>query len=161
MGELTGIKSRGEKLMRGEEAPALIWDNHQLCVREFKALLNTEARDDAQIAEHINATIQQHFDLWAKLSRESPDMLAAIGCPPLPQAQSIGQQAQAMKSQMPGAPPGPGAPAMPPPQQVTQPNTDAPRGRPGPAPAPKGQEPSRAQPTEPKPAKTPSGESVV
>lgn len=159
--ELTSIKSRGEKLMRGEPAPPLIWDNHSLCIREFKGLLNTEARDDPAIAQNINNAIQQHFDLWAQLSRESPDMLAAIGCPPLPQAQSIGQQAQAMQTQMPGAPPGPGAPAMPPPQQVKQPETDAPRGRPGPAPAPKGQEPSRAHPTDPKPAKTPNGESVV
>ncbi len=160
VGELTSIKARGEKLMRGEPSPALLWDNHQLCIRELKALLNTQARDDQAIAQNINQAIQQHFDLWAQLSRESPDMLAAIGCPPLPQAQSIGQQAQAMQ-QMPGAPPGPGAPAMPPPQQVKQPETDAPRGRPGPAPNTKGQEPSQAQPTLPKPARTPGGESVV
>lgn len=161
VGELNSIKARGEKLLRGEPSPPLLWDNHQLCVRELKALLNTQARDDQAVTDNINQCIQQHFDLWAQLSRESPDMLAAIGCPPLPQAQSIGQQAQAMQTQMPGAPAGPGAPAMPPPQQVKQPETDAPRGRPGPAPATKGQQPSQAQPTLPQPAKTPSGESVA
>lgn len=162
VGELTSIKARGEKLMRGEPAPALIWDNHQLAIRELRALLNTKARDDQQIAGVINQAIQEHFDLWAQLSREAPDMLAAIGCPPLPQAQSIGQQAQMMKAQMPGAPP-PGAPpnAGPPPQQVKQPETDAPRGRPGPAPNPPGQEPSRTNPKQPLPAKTPDGQSVV
>ena len=126
------------------------------------AVLTTEAREDMQAAQRIAATVQQHFDLWGQLSRESPDVLAAIGCPPLPQAQSIGAQAQAMQqlSSMPGAPGG-AAPSMPPPQQQKQPETDAPRGRPGPAPATGGQEPSQAMPTLPKPAKTPAGESVV
>lgn len=161
VGELTSIKSRGEKLMRGEPAPALIWDNHQLCIRELRALLNTKARDDQAVSGIINQAIQEHFDLWAKLSREAPDMLAAIGCPPLPQAQSIGQQAQAMQ-QMPGAPPGPPPPsAGPPPQQQKQPETDAPRSRPGPAPDVPGQEPSRSNPKQPVPAKTPDGQSVA
>lgn len=163
VGELTGIKARAEKLLRGEPAPAMTWDNHQLCIRELKGLLNTEARDDVQIAGVINQAVQQHFELWSQLSREAPDMLAAIGCPPLPQALQIGQQAQMMQAQ--GM--GPGMPPMPPgaqgpgPQQQKQPETDAPRGRPGPNPAPKGQPPSQTQPTEPKPAKTPQGESVT
>jgi hypothetical protein len=162
VGELTSIKSRGEKLMRGERAPALIWDNHQLVIRELRALLNTKARDDPSISQNINAAIQEHFDLWSKLSREAPDMLAAIGCPPLPQAQSIGQQVQAMQNQVPGAPPGAPPPAAgPPPQQAKQPETDAPRGKPGPSPLPPGQQPSRTNPAQPLPAKTPDGQSVV
>lgn len=155
VGELTSIKSRGEKLLRGQPAPALIWDNHQLVIREFKGLLNTEARDDPAIANVINAAIQEHFDLWAQLSREAPDMLSAIGCPPLPQALQTGQQVMAMQAQAPGMPPGPGAQHGPPPQQQPQPNTDAPRGRPGPAPAPPGQEPSQTNPKQPVPAKAP------
>ena len=156
VGELTGIKARSEKLTRGEPAPALIWDNHQLCIREFKQLLNTEARDDPAILQVINQAIQEHFDLWGKISRESPDMLAAIGCPPLPQALQTGQQAQALRQMGQGMPPG-GAPAPhgPPPQQQPQPNTDAPRGRPGPAPTPPGQEPSKTNPKQPVPAKAP------
>jgi hypothetical protein len=167
VGELNSIKARSEKLLRGEKAPALIWDNHQLCIRELKSVLNTEAREDPQVSGLVNQTIQEHFDLWGKLSREAPDMLVAIGCPPLPQALQTGQQAQAMEAQsmQEGAPPGAPPDMGPPPQQQKQPETDAPRGRPGPAPAPRGSEPSATnpkQPTLPKPAKDPmTGESVV
>jgi hypothetical protein len=167
VGELTSIKSRGEKLQRGQPAPALVWDNHSLCIREFKGLLNTEARNDPAIAGVINQAIQEHFDLWGKLSREAPDMLAAIGCPPLPEALSTGAQARAMQAQAmgPGAPPGGVGAQGPGPQQVKQPETDAPRGRPGPTPGPSGSPPSRAAPTQPsmpKPAVNPmNGEPVV
>lgn len=156
VGELTGIKARSEKLARGEPAPALIWDNHQLCIREFKQLLNTEARDDQAVAGVINQAIQEHFDLWGKLSREAPDMLAAIGCPPLPQALQTGQQAQMLQQMGQGMPPGQPAQHGAPPQQQPQPNTDAPRGRPGPAPTPPGQEPSKTNPKQPVPAKAPA-----
>jgi hypothetical protein len=166
-GQLTGIKARCEKLLRGQPSPPLTWDNHQLCIREFRALLDSEAREDPKAVELINQTLQEQFSLWGQLSRESPDILIATGCPPLPQAAMIGQQAQMMEQSatMPDAPPA--APADPgaAPQQQKQPETDAPRGRPGPNPAPKGQEPSRAnpkQPTEPKPARNPmNGEPVV
>ncbi len=155
VGELTGIKARMEKLTRGQPAPAVIYDNHQLCIREFKQLLNTEAREDPAIAEVILQAIQEHFDLWSKLSREAPDMLAAIGCPPLPQALQTGQQAMQIQQQGQGMPPGPPAAHGAPPQQQPQPNTDAPRGRPGPAPEPPGQEPSKTNPKQPVPAKAP------
>lgn len=162
VGQLNGIKARGELLQKGQPSPPIAWDNHQLCIREFRALLDTEARNDPQVAALIDQTINQQFELWAKLSREAPDILAATGCPPLPMALQTGQQAQAMQAQgMPGAPPGPPPESGPPPQQQKQPETDAPRGRPGPAQAPKGQEPSKTNPKQPLPAKTPSGESVV
>lgn len=164
-GQLTGIKARCEKLLRGEESPPLTWDHHQLCIREFKALLDSEARDDMAAVELINQTIKAQFDLWAQLSRESPDILVAIGCPPLPMAAATGAQAMAMEqSAMTGMPAGQPPDLGAPPQQQKQPETDAPRGRPGPNPAPKGQEPSRAnpkQPTEPKPARNPMDGSPV
>jgi hypothetical protein len=163
VGQLTGIKARCEKLLRGEPSPPNLWDNHQLVIKEFRALLDSEARDDERISKAVTDAIMQQFQLWAQLSRESPDMLAATGCPPLPQAQSIGMQVQQMQ-QMPDAPPG-GMPPGAPPQQQKQPDTVAPSGRTGPAPTPKGQEPSGAnprQPTEPKPAKNPmTGEPVA
>lgn len=151
--ELTTIKARGERLLRGEQTPPLIWDNHQLAIRELRGLLNTEARNDPQLAQVINGAIQAHFELWSQLSRESPDMLAAIGIPPLPQALSIGQQAQAM--QTPGAPPGPPAQHGPGPQQQPQPQTEPQAS--GSAPGPKGAEPtgSPKQPKEARPAKNP------
>lgn len=166
VGQLTGIKARTEKLLRGEPSPPVVWDNHQLCVKELRALLDSEAREDPAISKLVNDTLMQQYQLWSQLSSQSPDILAAIGCPPLPQAQAVGAQAMAMQQmgQMPGAPPG-GAPPGAPPQQQKQPDTQAPSGRTGPAPTPKGQEPSSAnpkQPTEPKPAKNPmTGESVV
>lgn len=158
VGELTCIKSRCEKLMRMQPAPPLVWDNHQLCVREFKELLNTEARDDPQLAKHISDTINQQFQLWGQLSRESPDMLMAIGCPPLPQALQIGQQAMAMEqSMMTGAPPGPPMGPMPQPKPQEQPNTEE-GPSPGPDSMPGGAPPSGANPKmpkEPEPAREP------
>lgn len=167
VGELTGIKARSEKLMRGEKAPPLAWDNHQLCIREFRALLNTEARDDAKIAEGVIGTLREHLNLWAKITMETPDMLAAIGIPPLPQAAQMGAQAQAMKQgAMNGMPPGMPPPGPPPegPRPMKQPETEAPPKQ-GPTPKPPGHEPSGAHPAmpkEPKPAKSPlTGKDVV
>lgn len=157
VGELTCIKSRSEKLMRMEPAPPLAWDNHQLCIREFKELLNTEAREDMQLAKHISDTIKAQFDLWAQLSREAPDMLMAIGCPPLPQALQIGQQAMAMQQGAMGGAGGPPMPNLPQPKPQEQPNTeDGPR--PGPDAMPGGAEPTGAHPKmpkEPEPAREP------
>lgn len=161
VGQLNGIKARCEKLQSGQPSPPVVWDNHELVIREFRALLDTEARNDPQVAALIDQALNEQFALWGKLSREAPDILAAIGCPPLPQALAIGQQVQAMQSQMPGMPPGPPAQHGPPPQQQKQPEAESPKGKPGPAGAPPGQEPSAANPKLPQPAKTPSGESVV
>lgn len=168
VGQLTGIKARAEKLLRGEQSPPVVWDNHQLAVKELRALLDSEAREDPAISKLVSDTINAQFQLWGKLSRESPDILVATGCPPLPQAQAMGEaamQMQMMGMTPPGMPPAPPAPSAAPPQQQKQPETQAPSGRTGPAPTPKGQEPSGVNPkmpTEPKPAKNPmTGESVV
>lgn len=153
VGELVGIKARQEKLLRGEPAPALAWDNHSLCIRELRSLLNTEARENPQIVNTVLKAIQEHFDLWADLSRQSPDILAAIGCPPLPMALQTGQAAMAMQQQgMPGAPPGPPAPPQEGPRQQKQPETDEPGAKPGPAQQPGGSPPSGAHPAAPKPS---------
>ncbi len=166
VGQLNGIKARCEKLMRGEPSPPLTWDNHQLCVQEFRALLDTEARYDPAISAAVNQALNEQLQLWSKLSRESPDILVAIGCPPLPQALQVGQQAEALRAmgQQPGAPPGAPPNMPPPPRQQEQPGTEEPKGKPGPAPQPPGNQPSRAAPAmpkEPAPAKTPDGRSVV
>ena len=165
VGELSTIKSRAERLLRGEPTPAMIWDSHQLCVRELRGLLNTEARDRPELAQVIMQAIQEHFDLWAKLSRESPDMLAAIGCPPLPQAAQVGQQAMMMQQQgMQGAPPMPPGAPQPGPRQQPQPNTEDNKGRPGPNAAAPGRQPgaSPRMPSQPTPAKNPlDGKPVV
>ncbi len=145
VGELNTIKARSEKLLRGEPAPALSWDNHQLCIREFRALLNSEARNEPQVVQVVQEAIQEHFTLWTQLSQQSPDILAAIGIPPLPQAMQIGQQAMMMGQQ--GMPP-PGAPPEGPRMQP-QPNTEEP-GKPGPAPQPPGPEPTGAGPRMPR-----------
>ncbi len=166
VGELSTIKSRAERLLRGEVTPAMVWDNHQLCVRELRGLLNTEARDNPELSQIIMQAIQEHFDQWAKLSREAPDMLAAIGCPPLPQAAAIGQQLQAMQAQgaMAGAPPAPPQAPQPGPRQVPQPNTEDNKGKPGPAAAAPGMQPGGTpkMPNMPTPAKNPlDGKPVV
>ena len=164
VGELTTIKSRAERLLRGEPTPAMVWDNHQLAIRELRGLLNTEARDNQALAGIIMQAIQEHFDQWARLSREAPDMLAAIGCPPLPQAAAIGQQAMMMQQQGMGAPPGPPQPPQPGPRQQPQPETEQNKGKPGPAAAAPGMQPGGTprMPSQPTPAKNPmNGEPVV
>jgi hypothetical protein len=154
VGELNSIKARSEKLLRGEKAPALQWDNHQLCIREFKALLNSEARENPEIVSIVMEAINEHFMLWTQLSQQSPDMLAASGCPPLPQAQAIGQQAMMMEQQgmqAAGGPPPTGGPGQPGPRPQPQPNTEEPRAKPGPDAAPPGAEPTgQKMPRQPK-----------
>lgn len=162
--ELTCIKGENERLARGEEAHALTWDNHQLHIREHKILLNSELRENPQAVELVQAHLQEHFSVWADMSRKSPDMLAAIGCPPLPQAAMIGASAMAMQDPSGTMAQGGGGPP-PGPAQQKQPETEPQKAQPGPKGAPKGREPSQGHPSEPKvpqPARNPmNGEAVV
>lgn len=159
VGKLNLIKAENEKLGRGEQVSALVWEDHQLHVREHESLLTTDLREDPALVQIVFAHLDEHYQLWSKLSREDPDRLAAMGVPPLPMALSIGQQAMAMQSMAMGAPPPQPAQHGPPPAQNEQPNTQPSKAQPGPKAAPPGVEPSSVAPTEqpkePKPARNP------
>jgi hypothetical protein len=148
--QLTVIKEENERMLRGEQPRVLNWDHHALHVRDHLCQLNTDARYDMQRSELIQNHIQEHIDLWGQLSRESPDILEATGCPPLSQAFAVGQQAMQM---------GAGGQPIEQPAKVQPtavPGSDEAKAPPGPKPAPKGQEPSQAGPSLPKPAKPPN-----
>jgi hypothetical protein len=151
--------SEKEMLLRGEKPRALWTDNHQLHIREHLELSTKDIRYNEQALAGLMAHIDEHMQLWEQLSREAPDRLAAIGCPPLPQASAMGQQGNQIKTSgmAPQTTPEPG------PRQQEQPKTEEPpKGKPGPASiAPKGQAPSISSPAEPKPAKAPNGQPVV
>lgn len=151
--ELALIKSENEKMLRGEPPKVGVWDNDQLHIREHKCLLDTQMRDDAKAAALVMAHLQEHMTNWQTKTLQAPDILEAIGQPPLSQAMAIAQQAQAME----GVAPPPGQPG---PRQQQQPGTEPARGKPGPSGQPRGQEPGPL-PSQPKPAKTPDGEPVV
>lgn len=148
--QLTIIKEENERMLRGEKARVLIWDHHALHIRDHLCQLSTDARYDDGASQVIQNHIQEHLDVWSQLSRESPDVLEAIGCPPLSQSFSVGQQAMQM---------GEGGAGMEQPSQVQpmkMPGTEAPKQAPGPKPQPRGQEPSSAGPSLPKPSKPPN-----
>lgn len=158
--ELTFIKSENEDMARGNAAKAVIWDNHELHVREHKGELTTQLRSDPKRLELVMGHLQEHMLLWSQLSREQPDILAAMGVEPLPMAAMIGQQAMAAEAAaMPGMPPPGEPPEGPSPEQ--QPNTEPKRDKPGPKPEPKGRNAASASPRLPEPARTPGGEPVV
>lgn len=140
--ELTFIKSENERMLRGEPVQSVETDNHALHLREHKGVLDAESRFDPKIRAAVEGHIAEHFMSYAKLSRESPDFLIAMGVEPLPGAMQVGQMANA-------APPAQGGP---PPQEMP----GAPEGKkPGPAPAPSGAENPTSSPRIPAPAKPP------
>lgn len=153
--ELTNVKAENEMMLRGETPRAVPWDNHSLHIREHRGELDTKARYDERLSAVINAHLMEHFNLWSEMSRSAPDMLAAIGVQPLPQAMATGQmamQAQAMA----GAPPQGG----PPPQET--PNAAEEGGSPpGPPPqGPPGQPPPTGAPNLPNMPSPPPGAPV-
>lgn len=159
------IKSENEAMLRGEAPVVSDFDNDQLHMREHAAELDSDVRANIPIATAFLKHLGEHLQSWSTKSRENPDLLAALGQPPLPQAAGIGDQGRQMQQQhmgMPPAPP-PQRPPAPPPQQQSQPNTaPPPKASPGPAKsAVPGQEPSQAAPKMPMPAKTPDGQSVA
>lgn len=144
--ELTLIKSENERMRRGEQVHVLVTDNPYLHIQEHKCELDTDARDDPAYTQRVLAHIQEHYRVANQMSLQTPDMCAAMGWPPFPQAASLAAAVQQMQGG--GGMPAPPAPAMP-----EQPSGDDPRAKPGPAPQPPGKEPSQAAPSLPTPAK--------
>jgi hypothetical protein len=152
--QLSLIKSENEMMMRGELPKVSITDNDQLHIREHACLLDTQARETPVgklVLEHI---VQGHMISWGNKTLTAPDLLFALGQPPLPAAQATAQQAAQIEGN--AAPP----PADGPRQQVQPETEEPPKGKPGPQGAPPGREPG-PMPSEPEPAKTPGGEAVV
>lgn len=149
--ELTNVKAENEAMLRGEQPRALVWDNHSLHIREHRGCLDTRARYDEKLTGTINAHLMEHFNLWSETSRSSPDMLAAIGVEPLPQAMAAGQMAMQAQSMAPA----PGQ-AGPPPQKTPNASEAEPT-PPGPPPQPPGQEPPTGNPGMPNMPASPNG----
>jgi hypothetical protein len=150
---MSTIKAENEALLRGESARAVEWENHLLHIREHMEILDHNVRADAAAVQAINGHLMEHFSFWQRMSREAPDMLAAMGLQPLPQAMAMGQMIQQLGG-MGASPPQDGPPAQ------KQPNTEAPQKSGGPrGPAPtgaSGQVPGRT-PNMPEPAEPPDG----
>lgn len=152
--QLILIKSENERIMKGEKPQVWVYDNDQLHIREHLELMDTPLRDDIEKAKGVQAHIDEHMLNWTNKTLKSPDILAAIGQPPLPAAQANQQAAQQQEGA--GVP----AEAQPGPRQQQQPSTEPNKGKPGPQGAPRGQEPG-PMPSQPQPAKAPNGEAVV
>lgn len=152
--QLNIIKSENEKLVRSEETLVVLSDNDQLHIREHMCLLDTAARYEPQLKAAIEGHLDAHIKNWQFKTLQRPDVLEAIGQPPLTSAQQMIMNAQGMGDGSAGPQPGP--------RQQNQPNTEEPpKSKPGPSPAQtKGVGP-QAVPTVPKPATTPGGQPVV
>ncbi len=153
--QLTIIKQENERILRGEPVQALEFDHHALHVRDHMCELSTETRYSPR-AKEIIAHIMEHIEIWGRMSREAPDMLEAIGCPPLTQAYAAGQQAMQMAA---GVPPTEQPSQVPP---MKMPGAAEQKSKPGPRAAPPGREQSQATPEQPKPSQVPreSGDRV-
>ena len=147
------IKAENEALLRGEQVAVSRWEDHRLHIIEHSAKLDPDIKANPQAYEAVVKHIEETYQLWATMSREDPDALAARGVPPLPQASQVGQQAMMMRSQMPGGPQPQPAQQGPGPQQVKQPETEPGKAQPGPKAAPPGPEPSQGHPSQPQPSK--------
>jgi hypothetical protein len=83
--ELLNIRAENERLRRGEEAPILAIDNHQLHITEHKSVINDpDAREDPDVIKATLSHIAEHIDLW---QQQDPSMLMALGMQPLPPPQ--------------------------------------------------------------------------
>jgi len=83
--ELLNIRAENERLRRGEEAPILAIDNHQLHITEHKSVINDpDAREDPDVIKATLSHIAEHIELW---QQQSPEMLMALGMQPLPPPQ--------------------------------------------------------------------------
>jgi hypothetical protein len=149
------IKAENEKILHNAPVKVLPTDNDQLHIREHVCMLDSAARYDPALAGRITAHLGEHINSWTEKTLDHPDMLEAIGQPPLSAAQQMRAQKEAAAQGLP--PPQQGAP-QPGPRGVPQPNTEAPpKGTPG----PKGQQGAQGTPKLPEPSKTPSGQPVV
>lgn len=156
--QLSAIKSEHEGMMKGQPARAFVWENHELHIREHMAEVDYGMKDNPDVLRLVNEHLMEHFSLWQKLSRESPDILTAMGQKILPAAQAIGQQAAMMAGQAPG-------PEGPAPNPGQEPNTQKAVGKGGRPPSKgDGQEPGKqpSLPNMPEPAEDPmTGKSPV
>jgi hypothetical protein len=148
------IKSENERILRGEQPRVSVLDDDRLHIAEHSCLMDTHAREDIELAKSIQAHIDEHMASWRDKTMKNPDLLEALGQPPLSNAAMVRDQTNAQTQ---GQQPGPQQPG---PRQQQQPGTEPAKAKPGPERAPPGKEPG-AMPNQPEPARTPSGEAVA
>lgn len=152
--QLNIIKAENERIMKGEAPLVSVLDDDRLHISEHRCLMDTSARDDLPLAKAIQAHVDAHMDSWREKTMKNPDLLEALGQPPLSMAAQVRDQTNAQTGGAPGPQVQPG------PRQQQQPGTEPAKAKPGPERAPPGKE-AGAMPEQPAPAKTPAGQAVV
>lgn len=108
--ELMLIRGENEALAEGKEMTPLLTDNHDLHIREHKAVLaSPEAREDAEIVELTLAHIQGHINLLS--DPDNVEMLQMLGQQPFQSAPPQGAPEGGDASMDPAAQQGMSAPA--------------------------------------------------
>jgi len=80
--ELMLIRAENESLVEGMTLPAIVTDNHNLHLREHKAVISTpEARLNEDLFKRTAAHIQEHINL---LQTSDPYLLSVLGQVPYP-----------------------------------------------------------------------------
>lgn len=108
--EMMRIYKENEILSQGGTVKSLLTDNHPLFIKERMSLFadaqllnsNEPGSQTDQIVENVLANIQEHINLWKKLSAEQPELCALLNIP------NIGQQKAPAAQAAPTAPPRPG-----------------------------------------------------
>ncbi len=119
--QLLLVKEENERLLKGEQIPALQTDLHMLHIAEHASVLaNIDARFKPDVVNAVSAHIQQHEQLLMGLS---PIMAGATNQPILNQAPQGGGPPPPPEDQGGGAPPPAGGP---PAMQVINPGSGGP-----------------------------------
>jgi hypothetical protein len=111
--EMMRIYKENEILSQGGTVKSLLTDNHPLFIKERMALFadaqllnsNEPGSKTDQIVANVLANIQQHIDLWKKLSAEQPELAALLNIPNI--------ATQGAPNAPPAPPPTPGGPGRP------------------------------------------------
>jgi hypothetical protein len=106
------IQSENQSLIQGQEAVALMTDNHLKHILKHRVtLMQPDIRKDQQKQENIIKHIAKHQEFWVTLGVQNPQLLALITGSPIPPdvpAQGVtggGQQPQPNPSTPPSHPP--------------------------------------------------------
>jgi hypothetical protein len=146
--EMANIQAENEAMQRGEAPHVDLFDNDPIHIRNHRCLIDTQLRDDPAAVAVVHEHLKGHIKSWQLKTLEAPEILEAIGQPPLSASQAARMQAEQMQGRNP-PPAQPGAPNQPIPGAEPQ------KAQPGPAPAPPGAQQPREKPMTPAAARPP------
>jgi hypothetical protein len=104
------IQQQKETLRQGGKCNISLYDNHPLFIQEAMTVLSTEeARNKPEVIKAVQSFVEEHKQLWIRLSQTAPELcgllkIPVLGAPaPQPEASQAGPQKPPMRPGVPGA----------------------------------------------------------